>query len=269
MADDQKAQIDPVAEPEAPMPSADQPSAEEAEPQSEAQPEQKVGEKTAEPALPQGAKERTVREFEKLRSQLREEKSRRVYLENVYKNIKPVETKNPPLPPVYDPQTGLLDEQAVMERDQIILEAQQRAARAEQKALDLARQVELREVYTLHPEVNPDSKSYNQDLDNLASGLLYHSAVDPERYGGRQLSVADAVARAKKILFKDEKQLEVAKKEGATEALEKLTPKEQAALEATGTPARRGDALSLDELKYRSRKGDINAVVERLRNLKS
>lgn len=63
-------------------------------------------------------------------------------------------------------------------------------------------------------------------------------------------------------------QVEQAKKEAASEAVEQLTPKEQASLEAAGNPGRRSQANSnLPDLQQRTRKGDLEAVMERIKNI--
>ena len=61
---------------------------------------------------------------------------------------------------------------------------------------------------------------------------------------------------------------EEAEKKGAKKAVEDLTPKEQASLEATGRSDQRSETVSsLEDLRQRSRRGDLEAVVERLKNI--
>lgn len=264
MTDDQQAINTPVKEtPEAPMPDAEQKTPDSTEENAAPKGETDLQEKKG---LPDESSERTKREFEKLRTQLREEKSRRQYLETTFKTLE--NQKKEPEVPIYDPATGLLNEQALEDTRKRSMEAEKRALKAEERSMEVSRNVELNEVYTKHPEVDPrDKKTYNEDLDNLASGLLYHSSVSPDRYG-KQLTPLEAVEKAKQLLFGSKKDVEKAKEEGAKEAIEGLTPKEQAALEATGSPSRRSETIDTGELQRRTRKGDMDAIMERLNRLK-
>ncbi len=65
-----------------------------------------------EPQLPEGVKERTSEEFDKLKAKLRDERSRRLYLENVYQQIQQPQQRVEVPPQLYDPATGLLNEKA-------------------------------------------------------------------------------------------------------------------------------------------------------------
>ena len=60
-----------------------------------------------------------------------------------------------------------------------------------------------------------------------------------------------------------------AKKEGAKEALEQLAPKEQASLDQVGSSNARTQTLeNLEGLRRQSRRGNSDAIMERLKNLK-
>ena len=181
--------------------------------------------------------------------------------------MQPKKAQEQTLPPMVDPETGLLNEQAVSHRDRLILEANARASRAEEAAQNYIREQENRDTFIAFPELNPEGEKFNKPLHNLTRSIALDSMVNPQDYGDRQLSFKQAADLAKKTMGTS---VEEVKKEAAKEAIERLTPKEQASLEATGSTTRRQQALGTkDELARRTRKGDLNAIVERMRNMKS
>lgn len=218
--------------------------------------------------LPETASDRTRREFEKLRDDLRTERAKRQYIEQVYQSMQPKKEESK-LPPVYDPQTGLLNEEAFSQRDKRLQEAEERARRAEDSVQQYISEQEAREAYVSHPGLDPDGKVYNHTLHVEARRLMLDSMMHPEDYGRKQLSLKEAGDIA---AGKIKSSLEAAKKEGAVEALEKLTPKEQASLEAVGTSGRRtqvaGDLETLRDLSLSSdEKVKRQAILERIRRL--
>ena len=201
--------------------------------------------------LPEGVKERTAREFEKLREQLREERTRREYFEGVFTSMNTPQPQTPQ--PVYDPETGLINENVVTQAQLQAQEAIQRAQRAEASVAQYLYEQEQKEAYAKHPELADEL------FATQAQGLMYHSQVNPDKYGGRQLSLGEAASYLKSI------QKPIAEKTKAQvqkETLESLAPKEQASLEATG------EARSLPEddqtLVYESRRGNQDALAVRL-----
>ena len=260
MADTVRANDEPVKDTqESAMPTEEQQT-------TEALPDKPEVEVLEDKVLPDEAKERTKREFDKLREQLREERARREYMETVFNTIQTPKADKVESPPLYDRETGMLNEQVLTDVQQRALQAEERAKQAEASIVRYMDEVERREAYAKHPELNPAAESFDEEFSELTSAFILRSMTDPEKYGGKQLSFVDAATRAKKILARGG---EVAKAEGAKEALEKLAPKEQAALEAAGSSGRRSDTTNLDELKVRTRKGDMNAITERLSRLKS
>jgi len=265
MTDDQQALKDSVKDTqESPMPSEEQ-KTEEAPTVEEDAPKEVSTQKTE--GLPEDAKERTKREFDKLRKELRDERERREYVEKVFTSLQPKQSKAE-LKPLIDPETGLFNSQAQMERDRLLQEAQERAERAEKAVQQYTVEQENQKMYSVHPELDPESQQFDQDLHNVTSALLLKSMVNPEQFGGKQLSGVEAGEMAKRLM---KKEVESAKEAGAKEALEQVTPKEQASLEASGSSGRRTQvAPKLDELRYKSRKGGeegLEAIVARLRNV--
>lgn len=261
MVDDQQAQETPVTETqEAPMPSAEQQTPETQEVTQDAPQEGSVKPESGE-GLPEEAKDRTKKEFEKLKRDLYNERMRREQLESRFQSMQP---KAPALPPVYDPETGLLNEQALSQRDRLTQEALDRAARAEEAVQNYEKVQEERELFSSYPELDNNNDKFDEELSHQVAAIKLHSMVSPEVYGGKQLSAKEAADFLSK---RGQKALEAVKQQGAKEAIEQLTPKEQASLEATGSSGRRTQVSNLDDLRSRSRKGDSDAIMERLKAL--
>lgn len=217
-----------------------------------------------ESGLPDSASDRTKHEFDKLREDLRGERQRREAVESAFKSMQPAKTET--ITPLVDPETGYLNEEGLTDLQKRTIAAEKRAAEAEQSIKGYMQDQENKALYAAHPDLNPNSETFNQKVHNLTSSLLLDSMLHPDQYGGKQLDPVEAASLAKGY-----GSIETAKKEGAKEAIEQLTPKEQASLEAVGTPARRGEMASdrLNDLRLRSRKGDADAIAERLTRLKN
>lgn len=265
MVDDQQAEQSVVTEtPPSPVPSEEQKTPESSVGQQDAPQEVSADQKPVEEGLPTEAKDRTKREFEKLQRQLREERMARERLESRFRSMQP---KAPELPPVYDPETGLLNEQALSQRDRLTQEALNRAARAEEAVQNYEKDREERETFSAYPELDPNErfgKPHDVEFHKEVRRIALDSMLNPQDYGDKQLSFKEAADLAKGRLTP---QVEAAKQQGAKEAIEQLTPKEQASLEATGSSGRRTQVNNLDDLRRRSRKGDSDAIIERLKAL--
>jgi len=224
--------------------------------------------------LPNEASERTKSRFDVLTNQLSEERQRREALERAFKDLQKPNVQQQPneLAPIYDPGTGVLDEAAIADRDRRLQEAEQRALRAEQTVQqysqsqqERAEEAERVEAFTSHPELDPKSKTFDRNLHNVTKSLMLQSMVHPEEFGDKQLNFKEAGDAAKDMIAKI---TGTAKQEGAKEAIEQLTPKEQASLDVAGSN-NRGDMTDLTNLAERTRRGDFNAISERLRRMKS
>ena len=206
--------------------------------------------------------------IEKLQTQLREERQAREHLEGAFKTLQPKKPEGPKLSPIYDPNTGLLNEQALTERDRLTYEAVERSQRAEQALQDYQLRQQEQETFQAHPDLNPDSKTFDKTLNKRVKEILYTSSLFPQDYGGQMLSFKEAADVAKQE-FTNTKAIESAKKEGAKLAMENLTPKEQASLEATGMPDRRQEVNDdLDTLRRKSRgtgETAVDAIVARMK----
>ena len=246
---DENTQAEPEQQ-EAPMPSAE-PTEVPQEPQVD--------------GLPESASDRTRHEFEKLREENRRERERREAAEAAFRTLQPKVEAQPE--PIYDPDTGYVNEAVLTETQKRAIEAEKRAAKAEEAVSQFRQEQEAREAYLAHPEANPDAKEYNPKLKNLAAGVILQSMLNPQEFGGKQFSLKEAYDYLKADT--NTKAVEEARKEGAQEAIEQLTPKEQATLEAIGTPARRSDlGQSHDTLIERTRRNDFDAIAERMNRIK-
>jgi len=261
MADDTQAQDVPEKETQdSPMPSEEQQTPAPENDGQVAQHEEATDIET-EGELPAEVSERTAQQFDKLRQQLREERERRAAIEGAYRTLQPQETPTP----LIDPDTGYLDEQALTaiqrEAQQARMEAQQLRAEMNQAQMD----AENRETYTVHPELDPNGKAFDKKLHVATRQILLDAMLNPQDYGDKQLSFKEAADMAKGMTQADK-----ARADGAREAIEQLTPKEQASLEASGSSQRSrvvAGAQEVEDLRRRSRKGDPEAIVARLNAL--
>lgn len=197
--------------------------------------------------LPEEVSRRTREQFNKLRDQL-----------NYYKGLnQKVEPLN-----LYDEETGLIDRTGLDSLSQTARIAEERARQVEAKLNRYLDSIQEKEAYTEFPELDPSSRSFNKDFHKAVRGYITDSMVNPMDYGGRELTMAEA---AKLLTSFGSKKIETIKKEAAKEVIEKLTPKEEASLEARG----RSDKAPVDDvdIRERSRSGDRLAVIERLKKL--
>jgi hypothetical protein len=219
--------------------------------------------------LPNEASERTKARFDELTNQLREERQRREALEGAFKTLKP-EAKTEQDQPIYDPDTGLLNEQALtnvqlraQEAEKTAQEAKTELQQLKEERIKQSQEIEDMEAYQAHPELNPKDEKFNKDLRDMTASLMLQSMVHPEQFGDKQLTHKEAGDRAKELVAKISGNV---KEEAAKEAIEQLSPKEQAALEATGSN-KRSDVADISNLRYRTRKGDEDAIVARLKRM--
>lgn len=185
----------------------------------------------SEEGLPQEAKERTKREFERLTTsnkdlaeQLREERARREYYETILNTPKPQKQETQS---IIDPDTGLPNEQVLTDVQARANDAQQRATRAEEQVQNILREQENRQVYVQHPELNPEDKSFDKNLHVMTRSIALQSMVKPEDFGNKQLSFMEAAKLAKEMRGQPNPQ-------AVKEAVESMESKEQASLEAQG-----------------------------------
>ena len=207
--------------------------------------------------LPEDAKERTRREFEKVRTQLQEERARREYYESVFNSMQPKAEEAPT--PIIDPDTGFTNVDALNDVQKRSLEAERRANEALQAVKGYEEQRENREVYQAFPELDPnDGAKHDKQFHIQVRQTLLDSMLNPDDYNGRQLSFMDAarmVSQNRQVKTEQPKQ-------DQTEA------KEQVSVEPAGNTGRRSDIINSDAdyLKHQTRKGNIDAIVERLKN---
>lgn len=265
MADDPQAQNVPVKDtPDAPMPSADQQTGEpEGQAAVDSVKDVSVPDNTGE--LPESASERTKREFEKLRRELREERTKRLEKEGLFNAMRPPVAQPTPTKPdwLVDPDSQTVDVNKLHSK---LTNAEQRATRAEMAVNNYIQEVQTREALAAHPELDSRSDKFDPELHRKTRAYIFDSMMNPDDYNGKTLTYKEAGDMAKGIGGKAREQAEI---EGAKKAIETLTPKEQASLEAVGRSDRRADSLhSLSDLQTRSRQGDDEAIVERLKRSK-
>lgn len=265
MADDNQAPIAPeTATQDTPMPSVDQQTTPSSVAPVDAPQEETIS-ADDKGGLPEEASDRTKREFDKLQQQLREERARREYAEQVYASMTPKTSEREQVP-IYDPDTGLIDPDQLSDLQRQTIEANNRAQNAEKAVQSYLTDQENRETFAAHPELDPNGQAFSKELHVETRRIMLDSMLNPDDYSGTQLSFKQAADLAKKSVG-----VEQAKQEGAQEAIEQLTSKEQASLSATGTSGRSRslDGEDLAQLQRRTRSGDKDAIVERFRRLNS
>jgi hypothetical protein len=229
--------------------------------------------------LPVEASERTrarvqevLKEKDQYLSELKEERQRREQLEKAFASMTQPKQPNQQKP-IVDPVTGLIDEAELNSLQKDAKAAREEARAAQEALLTFRKQQEEASAYNAHPWLDPkNKKEFNQEKYNLATGIALASMVNPERFGGKQLDLMGAGEYVSKLTSV---QVEKVKEEAAKEAIEQLSPKEQASLEATGSSGRRSEAdqsLDYEAMRQLSRKGGEQgqaAIMARLKALKT
>lgn len=259
MADEQQANnVEETKTPQEPMPSSDQKSttndgvAQPAERDSQATQSKEVG-------LPDSASDRTTQQFEKLKKQLAEEREKRTRLERLVDAPQPKQQEGG-LPEWYNPETREVDVeklQAERAREKAELESLKRQIKGVSR---LTEEQQEKEAYTSYPELNPKSDDFDNDFQEQ---VVSYMATRIAR--GENPTIKEA---ADKIMSLVERRSGQAKVQRAKEAIEKLTPKEQASLEATGRSDRRLPRNDIEELRLATRYGGrsgLNAAAARMR----
>lgn len=204
---------------------------------------------------------------------LQQELSRKQKVEQQFKPIQQEPVQNQPKVEQYvetDPVSG---EQFVNEEKlrKAISEANQRATRAEesvksyienQQAKEEQRQTE--EAYRGYPDLDPKSPKHDADLSKKTRAYLLDSMMNPTDYGGRPLTFKEAADIASGESSKKEVKTEV-----ETQNKEKLEDKKQAVAGVQGSSAQalgssESDMAELNDLRFRSRRGDMQAIAQRL-----
>lgn len=255
MSEENKAEQTPESTQVEPMPSSEQ--TQEAEVKTEEVVQEPIKEQAvteqgvteADLELSREVSNRTREQFNKLREQL-----------NYYKNQNTANEQK--LKSLYDEDTGLINKDGLNSLSQTAYSAEQRARAAEDKLNRYLDSLQEREAYQEFPELDPNNAGFDRDLHKAVRGYITDSMVNPMDYGGKELTMAEAARLITNIANKKAKKVE---KQVAKEVVSKLTPKEEASLEAKGKSDRA--PIDMDNIRERSRKGDRLATIERLKRL--
>lgn len=258
---------------DAPMPSAEQETSESLASTEAVQREDvevsDVGSQADDISLPAEVKDRTAEQFDKLKRNLAEERTRRMEYERYLSSLSLAQQQQQQQQkPLYDQTTGYVDVQE-LERMRTQTEAANKKAEKAQRELErFVQQQQEREAYEAYPDLNPSSRDFNDDLHKAVRAMVTDSILNPREYGGDELTMKAAADRLMGLSNKEVKKIA---KEAKQEALTELTPKEQASLEASGRPDRRNEmpSESHQDLADRTRRGDLDAVIERLKGIPS
>jgi hypothetical protein len=244
-----------------PMPSSDQQTSDTVEPTSDGESTPDV--ERPELELPRDAKERTQEQFEKLKTQLADERARRMRLERAFSYTPQPQAQV--TPDWFDPDTQSVDVNKLQQRETNL---QQKISTLENQLSGITRkeeQIQEQETYAVYPELDP-SKSGTFD-ERFHKQLISYMAT--EYAEGHNITMKQA---ADDIVALAEKRAKKAEKIGAQKALESLVPKEQAALEATGRSDRRNPGEDLETLRAQTRMGGksgMDAIMKRLARIPS
>lgn len=213
--------------------------------------------------LPEGVKDRTAEQFERLKEQLRDERLRREEAES-YLNQTRYQSPAAQQRPIYDPDTGYVDVNELEALRVRAAKAEEAAAKADTKLEKFIAQQQEAEAYVSYPELNTKSKEYDKNFANMARALITDSIMNPKDHGG-ELTLKQAADRLKGVSARE---LAKAEQAGKEKAVEELTPKEQASLEASGRSDMRNETeYDYNDLRTMTRRGSKDAVIARLRNL--
>jgi len=201
-------------------------------------------------------------EIKRLKGQIEEKKRR----ESVFQTLKPSipDVAQTPVgqqlnPQQYvDPATGQFNQEAynrdytlkVQERQQLLAQAN-----AQQQTLDTIDELRAKDKY---PQLDPDSGDYLPEFERKVAAEWFL-----QKYLGQTPSIVKIAEKEMRNFRKEEKKaMEVANKEEGVKEQASLTPE-------TRSKPGFGGQDKLESLKKRTRKGDLEAVVERMRNIKS
>lgn len=158
-----------------------------------------------------------------------------------------------------DPETGALD---AVSYGRAVNEAIQKGVAQAHRAATSAtqQQLEQADAFRAYPALDPESDEYDSDFDEEVAARLLHA-----RYIGSKVSLRQL---AEKVAAKYQKTAVKAKEEGAKQAIESLSVKEQASLETarqTSASARQEQSESEKQsLRERVKSGDEDALAQRI-----
>lgn len=242
---------------------------------------------TTDTQLPAGTSERTGEQFDKLKESnrrlyeanqlLQQELERKKALEQQFQPVQQTvpQEQQPKIEQFIetDPVTG---EQFVNEDrlKKAIGEAQNRATRAEQAVQSYIQQQQQREeqkqteeAYKAYPELNPRHDKFDTELTKKTRAFLLDSMVNPQEYSGRPLTFKEAADLAKQAFGSPV--VPSAPQPKPADAQQGKEVKQQASVETQGVSSQTQQANTapqeeLDDLRNRSRRGDLWAVAKRL-----
>lgn len=199
-------------------------------------------------------------EVKRLKGQLEERKHR----ESVFSTLKP---QTPPLTPVdqqlnynnyVDPQTGAFNQEAY-NKDYARIQQEQQAMIAQQNLQQQTYEtIDEMRAKDKYPQLDPENESYNAEFERRVAAEWFL-----QKYMGQRPSLLKIAAEEAKRGSQQAKNLDkqAAQEEGVKEQAS-LTPQ-------TRSKPGYGNQERLESLRRRTRSGDLDAVVERMKHIKS
>lgn len=231
-------------------------------------------------SLPDGVKERTREQFEKLKNQIRELKSAQVketipQYGSAYEEFRPQPTQQPE--PFQAPQGFAPQMQNFVDADgNLDVNAFQTAVtqQATQQAIAAANQIardniarleetqEVKEAHGVHPEIDPTNKAkFDRELyDSVRDRILRN------KFEGKKQTLAEVTADIKRLFSRSKPASTTTPAQAVEQYKQTQEARNQGPIEQ-GKGASRSSDSDLEDLKARTRQGDDAAFKERMRKL--
>lgn len=210
--------------------------------------------------LPEGVSERTTEQFDKVRQQASDDRERfQREIDQLKNPVKPTQIEKP----LYDPKTGLVDIEALEQIRKDATGAKAELDKFKQQTQTQLQNKEQNELFEAHPELKDKETKEAKKLFDESEKIWMHAQAYPEKYGGNPLTQKKAADLAKKLMSNTETPEQEA---------ERLEPKEQAGLSASGKPSqgvqKQTSQENLESLRLGTRMDDKQSIITRMRNIR-
>lgn len=261
------------------------PTSQEQEPETPAEPEATEAneekqeeapvEETPQEELPEGVKERTTEQFDKLKNQLAEERAKNARGTSVFDNMRgpvpqdPQQAQQPnPFIPEQQQEEPLVEADGTVDINKInnsfeqFNQAEERIMQREQRFLRMEEDRQTQEAHEAHPELDPQGNSFDPDLFDMVSAVAAQNMVNG---GTKSIKQITDEVKGFRSSPKEEKKV---RKQAIQDFKEGQEKKDQGPIEEGKGGERKADT-NLAELKERTRQGDSSALDQRLKDIDS
>lgn len=248
------------------------PPVETAEVPTELQPEAVPATAEVQEDLPQGASKEQQEAFQKMRQEIKakeeqvktleEQLNSRVSAEKSFNEVLPrIQEQPADLGRYTNPITGEMDMVSYNRDIQSQIEStRQQAYSAGLQAQSLIEEYDAKKAF---PELDPDSKTFDPNFEKAVASQYWF-----DKQMGKSVSIKGTASELTKWW---KKEVQAAEAAGAAAAEVALSEKERASLAADGQSSKVAESVSatedLESLRQRTRVGDDEAIVKRLKNI--